>query len=159
MMRGVQHMQEELKALMRAQRFPFKWKDLKTGEEHMELLQGAYRPIEFFEYIFPKESLTDVLRGMKITGPIQRQEIKAISWLMRKMMKLKEIPTLTTAQKATGYVPQGTLNEKPIPAQLVHPMTVDGVAVYPLGIKEDKTMDHKFVLSDGTTVERYQEGV
>jgi len=73
---------------------------------------------------------------MQIEGPIERPEIKKISWLMRKMLKLNQIPKSDNL-KVTGYTPNGTFNGGIMPPIPVHNMFVKGVAVYPIGIKED----------------------
>lgn len=130
----------EWKAHLLAQRFPWKRRNLKTGKEELHEVQGALRPIQIWEYIFPEESLDDVLTSMKINKPIERPEIKKIAWLMRKMLGLQNIPVMKDF-KATGYIPTGTLNGGKMPALPVHSMFIDGVATYPLGIKRDERKD------------------
>ena len=154
MTRGINRQVEEWKSLLQAQRFPWKRTNLKTGKEELSVVQGALRPIQFWEYVFPKECLNDVLGGMQIQGPIQRPEIKSMTWMIRKMLKLKQIPTQTDI-KTTGYTPQGTLNNEQMPAISVHNMLAEGVAVYPVGIKDDPVQDYKW--KDGT--EFNQEGL
>ena len=158
-MRGAIRQMDEQKALMRAQRFPFKFKNLKTGKEEINFVGGTYRPMELFEYIFPKESLNDVLGGMQITGPVERPEGKAIGWFLRKALKLYQVPKLTSIKDVTGYIPRGNIDGEAIPAQKVHQMLVDGVAIYPIGLRDDITKDYKFTLQDGTTAEVNQEGL
>ena len=158
-MRGPIRQMEEQKALMRAQRFPFKFKNLKTGKEEVNFVAGTYRPMELFEYIFPEPSLNDVLGGMQITGPVERPEGKAIGWFLRKALKLYQVPKLTSIKNVTGYVPNGTINGEKIPAQKVHNMIIDGVAIYPIGLRDDITKDYKFTLGDGSEVEYHQEGL
>ncbi len=139
--RGIISMEEEWKAILRAQRFPFKRKNLETGKEELSFVQGALRPIQFWEYVFPDESLNDILAAMRITGPIERPEIKTATWLLRKMLKLEQIPKNENIA-ATGYVPQGTLNGKQMPVSPVHNMFVEGIACYPVGIKKDPKKDY-----------------
>ena len=79
--------------------------------------------------------------------------------MIRKMLKLKPIPITPKGTLVTGYVPKGTINGEIIPVQIVHPLMVEGVAVYPLGIKEDPIKDYKFKLKDGSEAEYYQEGL
>ncbi|KKL46920.1 hypothetical protein LCGC14_2340760 [marine sediment metagenome] len=158
-MRGPIRQMEEQKALMRAQRFPFKFKNLKTGKEKVNFVAGTYRPMELFEYIFPEPSLPDVLGGMQISGPVERPEGKAIGWFLRKALKLYQVPKLTSIKDVTGYIPKGTIDGEAIPAQKVHQMLVDGVAIYPIGLRDDITKDYKFTLGDGSEVEYHQEGL
>lgn len=140
--RGIYRQVEELKALLNAQRFAWKRKNLKTGKEELMNVQGALRPIQLWEYVFPEESLNDVLGAMRIKGPITRPEIKNMSWMLRKLLKLKKVPDMPEDATVTGYIPQGKLNDKTMPAIAVHDMWVDGVGVYPIGIKDDVTQDY-----------------
>ena len=143
---------------MQAQRFPWKQKNLKTGKEEFKLVQGALRPIQFWEYAFPEESLNDVLGGLQIKGPIDRPEIKSISWMMRKMLKLDQIPESKEIE-VTGYTPKGKVDGKGIPAIPVHNMLAEGVAIYPIGIKKDSKGPIKFKLGDGSEAEYDQEHI
>ncbi|GAF90407.1 unnamed protein product [marine sediment metagenome] len=78
---------------------------------------------------------------MQIKGPIERPEIKNASWILRKMLKLKQIPKLGEVN-ITGYRPKGTLNNEPMPAIPVHNMFIEGIGLYPIGIKEDEKRDY-----------------
>jgi hypothetical protein len=140
MTRGIQRQVDEWKHSMLAQRFAWKRTNLTTGKEELNLVQGSLRPIQLWEYVFPEECLNDVLGGIGIAGPIQRPEIKSATWMLRKMLKLEQIPDNKTTS-VTGYKPQGTLNGEPIPPVAVHNMFVDGVAIYPVGIKKDIFQD------------------
>ncbi len=141
MTRGINRQVEEWKSVMEAARFVWKRKNLTTGKEELNLLQGSLRPIQIWEYVFPEESLNDVLGGMLIKGNIQRPEIKTQAWLLRKMLKLEPIPEMKENAFVTGYRPEGTLNGEPMPFQAVHNLFVPGVAVYPVGIKKDIKQD------------------
>ena len=155
MTRGIQRRVDVLKELLLAQRFPLKRKDLNTGKEELTFVQGALRPIQIWEYVFPKESMGDVLGGLQIKGPIERPEIKSMSWVLRKMLKLDQIPVLKPDATTTGYRPPGTLNGKPMPASPVHnfgELTKMGVALYPVGIKEDAMQD-----AEWPTGEKYHQ--
>lgn len=154
MTRGILRQVEELKSLLQAQRFPWKRKNLKNGKEEMGIVQGALRPIQFWEYVFPEEHLDNVLGAMQIKGPIQRPEIKNVSWMLRKMLKLEQIPTNDSIM-TTGYTPAGTLNGEKFPTVPVHNMIVDGVAVYPIGIKKDPFQDYDW----GEAGAYHQEGL
>ena len=152
--RGIQRQVTEWANLMQAQRFPWKRKNLNTGKEEALIVQGALRPIQFWEYIFPEECLTDVLGGMEIKGPITRPEIKSMSWFLRKMLKLKPIPKQENIT-VTGYRPFGDLDGQPMPTTPVHIMTAEGVAVYPIGIKDDPKKDYDW----GKDGKYFQEGL
>ena len=137
MTRGIQHQVDQWANLLQAQRFPWVRRNLETGKEEQMLVQGALRPIQLWEYVFPEESLDDVLGAMQIKGPIERPEIKSSTWALRKMLKLKQIPKKDELT-VTGYTPKGTLNGEKMPSVPVHNMFVEGVAVYPVGIKDDQ---------------------
>ena len=158
MTRGIIGKMEEWTALLRAQRFPWKIKDLKTNKEELKMLQGALRPIQLWEYVFPKESLNDVLGAMDIKGEKLRPEVNAPAWMLRKFMKLEPIPK-EDKRTVTGYRPFGELNKEKMPVIPICDLRTKGVAVYPIGIKQDKTMNHHFKLEDGSEVDFYQEGV
>ena len=159
MTRGIIGQMEEWTALLRAQRFPWKIKDLKKEKEELKMVGGALRPIQFWEYVFPKESLNDVLGAMNIKGEKLRPEVNAPVWMLRKMLKLEPIPKPEKEVPVTGYRPKGELNKGIMPAIAVHDLRVDGVAVYPVGIKHDITKDHHFKLGDGSEVDIFQEGL
>jgi len=144
MTRGIHHMVEQWKDLMQAQRFAWKRKNLDTGKEELTIVQGALRPIQFWEYIFPEECLGDVLKGMQISGPIIRPEVKNFAWMLRKVLRLQNIPSMEEINKMTqvGYIPLGTLNDKQMPPLPVHTMFMEGVAVYPVGTRKDPKQDY-----------------
>jgi len=154
MTRGILRQVEELKSLLQAQRFPWKRTNLKTGKEELMTVQGALRPIQLWEYVFPEECLDEVLGAMQIKGPIQRPEIKSMSWVLRKMLKLDQIPE-NESITVTGYKPRGTLNDKEMPSIPVHNLTADGVAVYPIGIKKDVKKEFDW----GVHGKYFQEGL
>lgn len=135
MTRGILRQEEEWRSIMQAQRFPFIRKNLETGKEEMTLVQGALRPIQIYEYIIPENALKDVLGGLGIKGPIKRKEILAMGWMLRKMLKLEQIPEVDGL--VTGYTPTEKLNGEKAPACAVHDMLIEGVAVYPIGIRRD----------------------
>lgn len=152
MVRGIKRQFDEWVSSMNAQRFPWKRTNLnvcKCGKtkkeckcekfeprEELNIVQGALRPVQLFEYVVPKECVNDVLINNGIKGPIQRKEIKGMAWLLKKMMKLKPIPDLTN-ETVTGYHPNMKLNGNIAPAQPVHSVFTEGLAIYPLGIRED----------------------
>jgi len=157
---GILRQEEEWKARLRAQMFPWKRTNLETGKEEIKMVQGALRPVQIWSYVFPEESLNDVLGGMHITGPIVRPELKGVTWLLRKMLKLEQIPeTDLTKHPVSGFIPYPTMtmNGKPMPATAVYDMFVEGIACYPIGIKKDPKKEY-----DWTAVGQgkyFQEGL
>lgn len=159
MTRGVEAQFEQWKKFMGSQMFPWKRKNLKVckcghpPEEHDEKegckikkcpclkfepreeimrVAGTLRPIQLFEYVIPADGIptfltmqgtlpTSFLHGAKL-----RKETELIGWAIRKGMGLKKMPTYSKEEfdealkNCYQYVP------------------MDGMAVYPLGIKEDK---------------------
>lgn len=154
MTRGIDKQVQELRARLNAQMFSWKRKNLDTGKEELNMVQGALRPIQIWEYVFPEEHLKNVLVGMGIAGPIKRPEIKKASWFLRKMLRLGQVPEVDGL--AMGYRPAGTLNGEPMPATLVHNMITEGVAVYPVGIKKDPIQDYDW---GGKVGNYHQEGL
>lgn len=168
MTRGIDRQVQELKSLMEGQRFAWKRANLNfcvcgahrdihgtdkskcpkfTPKEEVTEVQGALRPIQIFEYVFPRESLNDVLGGLSISGPIKRPEIKSLAWMMRKMLGYEQIPDKKELA-VTGYVPPGTVNGQPMKTIPVHKFLAGGVAVYPIGIRDDPQQDAAW--PDGT---------
>ena len=159
MTRGILRQVEEFKSLLQAQRFPWKRTNLKTGKEEMMIVQGALRPIQLWEYVFPEESLPNVLGALGIKEGTQRKEIKSAAWMLRKMLKLDPIPVANPNDTVTGYRPPGTLNGKPMDIIPVHNMMTEAVAVYPIGVKSDITQDFHFPMENGGTASYHQEGL
>jgi len=159
--RGHERQLAEWKATLLAQRFPWKRTNIKTGKEELKLVQGALRPIQIWEYVFPEESLNDVMGAMQITGPIARPELKAISWALRKALKLEQVPTLEEGKQlsVTGYIPHGTLNEEKMPAIPVHDLFVEGVACYPVGIRKDPKKEYPQFKTEEAPDGYFQEGL
>ena len=154
MTRGILRQVEEFKSLLQAQRFPWKRINLETGKEELSVVQGALRPIQFWEYVFPEDALNDVLGALNIKHNEKSGEMKNKAWLLRKLFKLAPIPEQKEIS-VVGYRPSGTLNGEPMPSIPVHNMFVDGVGVYPIGIKKDTTRDFDW----GTEGKYNQEGL
>jgi len=165
--RGInEQVEARWKIFMQSQMFWFKQKpikkDSKTGEflknedgtyqyepEIWTKVQGALRPLQLWEYVFPeetlpynkdlpynKEALTHVLAMMdlhKTSGEKLRPEINAPSWMLRKMLKLSKIPIYEELKKHEKW----NITEKYIGG-------TEAVAVYPIGIKKDPIQDFIF---------------
>lgn len=134
LVRGINHQVEAWKALMQGQSFIQKRKNLKTGKEEERLIQGSLRPIQLYEYVFPEESLVDVLYNTGISGGAGSKKgiVAAFAWLFRKFSGTKKV-------QAIKY--DADLLRK-IPLRL---MTAPGVEVSCIGIKKDARKQWKEV--------------
>lgn len=125
--RGVNSQVEQFKVFMQAQMFPWKRKNLKTGKDEIFECQGALRPIQLWEYIFPEESLDEVLRMLDIAS----YDEKAVTTLstfkfkmLRRMLKCGKIPKVDPDKKVRyRYIER------------------KGVSIYPIGVKKDKRQE------------------
>lgn len=142
--------------------FPWKRKNLQTGEWEYKLVQGALRPIELWEYVHPAECLPEVLAMQHKadgTGAIinevhnLRPEVKNYALLMQKLLGLKPFPKFENT-KQYGYVPAP--GSPPFPVNWV---TTDGFAVYPIGIKEDVFQDFPNFADANSNKGYWQEGL
>lgn len=92
------------------------------------MVQGALRPLRFYEYVFPEECLPEVLANMGMTkeevhmkGRNLREH--AMLAVLRKAMNCKIIPD--TIWQQAKLLPYDRMMRRP------------GVAVQPIGIKPD----------------------
>ena len=87
------------------------------------LVQGALRPVELWDYVFPEECLNDVLSMLEINPETQNME----GWGMDRIKK----------QLLKRYL--GGLEDIPKYDKVVPPRFIEkrGIALYPLGIKKD----------------------
>ena len=140
--RGIQAKVDFFK--QRAQSSYFDWvrTNIKTGEEEHISLQGALRPTIWgaYEYVFPEESLTDVLAIMGI-GTMFPVVSGARGALLRKMFpECKAIPKKNLKEAAkienTMIKLQGT-------TRVLSDLKVEGVHIIPVGIKEDRREEWK----------------
>ena len=121
----------------------------KRGKEFIQRVQGALRPIQFYEYVFPEECYPEVLAMMNLQDQIGhiRPEVAMPAWFVRKIMKLKPCPVVPeilgkkTEEITTKFVP------------------TNAVATYPIGVRSDFKKDFIFTLEDGTKAGFYQEGL
>ena len=162
--RGIQQQVDLWKMYMQTQMFNWKRQPLlrdkdgkfiknedgtyKRGAEEFTKVQGALRPIQLYEYIFPKECLPEVLGMMDLhkQGEL-RPEMKKVAWLLRKGMGAKPMPDIPEIKDKEIY----QITNKFVPT--------NAVATYPIGIREDITKDFLFKLGDGTDAGYYQEGL
>jgi len=163
MTRGIQQSRDLWKKFMETQMFKFpqtplmpdglggfmKDKDgnfIRAEKPLPNLVQGALRPIELWEYVFPDQSLQEVLamQGLQNSFPL-RPEVNNYAWIVRKLMGAKPIPkdVLNDIKGKKSW----EITKKNVP--------MAGMAVYPLGIKLDQT--HDFTFPNGAGF--YQEGL
>ncbi len=130
-MRGIKHEQELLKTFMQAQMFKWPVVDRHTKKTKYQDVQGAYRPWEMFEYVFPEGCLPEVLKMLKISdgdqdyGGIKQSGQMA---LLRKVIGAEKIPKVDIEDKS--------IQKRFIPMR--------GCAIHPIGIKKDE-----FGITDG----------
>ena len=103
-------------------------------EENVINVQGALRPIELWEYVFPEESLQEVLAMMEVNKNYNelRPEMQRVAWLLRKGTGAKKIPDMPVLKSKERW----QITPKYIP--------MAGMAVYPVGIKFDNKQDYIF---------------
>lgn len=112
----------------------FKWTrlNLKTNELEIVQVQGALRECMggFYEYVFPEECLFEVLTMLNITPQTGKATGAKFDNGISKMR-------LFALRKLIGH------GIKPIPQYIPQPtnrfIPMDGVVIYPIGIKYDLT--------------------
>jgi len=119
-----------------AQSFPYKGEGLNPITGKREIKEGwlelGMRPIQLWEIAFPRESLQDVINMIQPSKGIPKSESHSslrsfVGWIIRrltKFLKLKPVP---------DFDPKA-------PRRLVHKQDI---AVYGLGISEDKIVEKK----------------
>lgn len=126
--RGVKHKLSLFETFMQAQMWKWKRKDLKEKKDVLHQVQGALRPIQLYEYIFPEECLDEVLTALDLKGTHSQK------W---RLGKAKE----AVLRKALGK------EVKPIPDYTEVPtlkhIEKEAVAIYPIGIKKDERFENK----------------
>ena len=129
MTRGVKHIIDMWETHMQAQWFPFKQTNLHTGQEYINQVQGALRPIQLWEYVFPETHLGVVLNMLNVQpkGKTEPPIMSKYQFLMRKMMNLKAIPEMIPP------VNPDVMASYHVPTEHMH--------IVPIGIKEDITED------------------
>lgn len=95
-------------------------------------VQGALRPIQLFEYVFPKESLQEVLAMMNCHKNYNklRPEMAKVAWILRKGTGAEVIPDMPELENKESY----EITQKYVPMQ--------GMAVYPVGIRKDAEQEY-----------------
>jgi len=124
--RGIKHARDMFVTQIQSQFFPWKRKDLKTGVDEHVRVQGALRPIELWEYVFPEEHYEEVctMLGFDPNGKVHPFSAKLNQKALRMALGLKPIKKFTP--KVTDKF-----------------VFSEGVAKYPIGIKYDKHQKNK----------------
>lgn len=142
MIRGVKHQCDLFRMFMQTQMFCWKRKNLETGKEEVTMVQGALRECGFvYEYIFPKECLAEVLTMLDVkkdTGDAKNMGA-ARAWIIRKSLGkgVKPIPEYKEIKGKWVIVEGIYLTTKRY-------IEKHGIAIYPIGIREDPVKDYDF---------------
>jgi hypothetical protein len=123
--RGVKHQIDLWESLMVSQFYPWSRKNLKTGEEEKSLVQGALRPIRFYEYVFPEEHYDQVIQNITKGGELTDKRIRLPATLLRKALGADK------AKPAKKNTP------------ITKIMAVDSVGVEIIGTKKDNKKEWK----------------
>lgn len=109
--RGVQHQVDQWKMWMQTTLWPWRVKDKETGQEDIMAVQGALRPIQLYEFVFPEEHLQEVLTMMNFsegkTGYWGKGWAKYMLAPLRKILGAKPIPTLPPSPRARYIYREG----------------------------------------------------
>lgn len=128
-----------------AQSAYWKWRriNLSTGKEEIILVQGALRPsvLGAYEYIFPKEALTEVCSFFGITKNesygFNKISLYARHFCLRKIFGARKIPK-KILEKAKKIPPSFSTEEF---ERAVSNGIIGGVSVHTIGIKDDKIIN------------------
>ena len=126
--RGIKQSRDIWVAHMQSQFFPWDRINLKTGDHEIVRVQGALRPIELWEYVFPEESLPEVLTMLNLSngqaGDFGGGMAKRALPLLRKALGAEPVPNLP-----------------PVPTNKIVSSICFGAN--PIGIKKDVRKDWK----------------
>jgi hypothetical protein len=128
MTRGIKQSRDIWVAAMQSQFYPWTRRNLQTGKEETVSVQGALRPIELWEYVFPEESLPEVLTMLNLADGAKGDF--GHGWasygvpLLRKALNAQPVP-----------------NVKPIVTNKFIPHL--GFGANPIGIKKDVKKEWK----------------
>ena len=120
MSRGIKQKRDIFVTQMQSQYFPWTRVNKETGKEETTFIQGALRPVELWEYVFPEESLPQVLAMLNMQNLPSANYIPDTKIAMiRRMLKCGKIPKIPTAERQ-------------------HIVTDEGMSLAGIGIKKDK---------------------
>lgn len=131
--RGINQQREIWKSFLQSQFFPWERTNLDTNEKQQALVQGALRPIELWEYVFPEEHLNEVCSAMGIVNPDNSINYgdfagykKAMLPFLRKALGADKLP------KELQFKPTNRV------------MRVEGFGPNIIGYKKDNKKDYDF---------------
>ena len=159
--RGIHSTRDEWVSFMKTRMFPWKRKNLTTDKWETIMLKGALRPVELWEYVIPADCLMECMvmqhnangtNCLVDTGEL-RPEIAPYAKLMQKLLTLKSIPKF---EKPRGYAYMAEKDGIILPVNWV---PLDGFAVYPIGIKEDKFQEFPNFADANSPKGYYQEAI
>ena len=103
--RGIKAERDKWVTEMQSQYFPMEFKDEITGKVTNSMAQGALRPVEFWEYVFPEKSkygqqevnnMHLLLNSLKLTAAHSafphNPHMDKYAWMLRKALHLEKIP-------------------------------------------------------------------
>lgn len=139
--RGIRASMQQMKEDLSSQRWWWRRKNLTTNKVEHVPVQGILRPIELWEYVYPKESPTEIgkedskmedntdiiMRSLGLTGSehyIPKSIGKYVRWIC-KFLGLKKVPDTPK---------EGNL-------RWIHQL---GISVIPIGVKEDEYKEYDF---------------
>lgn len=130
--RGIKHERDRWVREMQSQFFPYEMKDLVTGQTKAMMAQGALRPVEFWEYVFPETSkygelevdnMHLMMNSLNLSGRHASDPklpfLDKYSWMIRKALHLNKIPDV-------------------IPVTITKPMSPPGITIWPIGWRKDE---------------------
>lgn len=122
--RGIKQQRDLFVNFMQTQMFKWKRKNLKTGKEEIVQVQGSLRPVELWEYVFPEESLNEVLTILDINPYMSHFKYR------KEQLKSKAI------RKMLGKDITPVPDYKKVPTNKY--VELRGITLYPIGIKKDR---------------------
>ena len=120
---GIQHELELFAKYMQTRDLLLPYKD-KEGKDGNLLMQSQLRPIQFYDFVFPRGELHRVLNGLKPENQMKSDNCKlptSYISILRKALKLKKIP-------------------KPDVSKGAIPIYKNNVRIVGIGIRDDKDM-------------------
>ena len=97
-------------------------RNIKTNEMEKVQVQGALRPIQLYEYVFPEEYLEEVLSMLEINPDNKKYGYSPTKLKMLRRMIGKDVKAVPS------YTPKPTNRY----------VEKRGIMIYPIGIKKDK---------------------
>jgi len=122
MTRAIKQQRDLFVMMMQSQFWKWTRTNLKTKKEEITQVQGALRPVELWEYVFPEECMDEVFTMMNVQIP--KGNYWGLSALNRELLR-----------KGIGKDVQKIPKYNIVPTNKY--VELRGVAIYPIGIKKD----------------------